>query len=135
MNGDCDWVYRVTEPRARLERVDEGRAVVLRVDGEIDLATVEVLRVGLAEAVAQSVPLVVVDLDAVDFLGSVGLSALISAQEKATESGCRLVVAVPPTRPAMRTIQVTGLTELLSVTESVELAINPQPGDDQNSTA
>ncbi len=135
MRRDCDWVYRVTEPRARLERVNEGRAVVLRVDGEIDLATVEVLRVGLADAVAQSAPLVVVDLDAVDFLGSVGLSALISAQEQATESGCRLVVAVSPRRPAMRTIQVTGLTELLSVTESVELAIDPQPGDDQNSTA
>lgn len=129
MNSDCDWVYRVTEPRTRLERVDEGRAVVLRVDGEIDLATVKVLRAGLADAVAQSVPLVVVDLEAVGFLGSAGLSALISAHEKATESGCRLVVAVSPTRPAMRTMQVTGLTGLLSVTESVELAIDPQSGD------
>lgn len=108
--------------------------MVLRVDGEIDLATVEVLRVGLAEAVAQSVPLVVVDLDEVGFLGSVGLSALISAQEQATESGCRLVVVVSPTSPAMRTIQVTGLTALLSVTESVASAINPQSGDDQGST-
>lgn len=130
MNDGCDWVYRVTEPRTRLERVDEGRAVVLRVDGEIDLATVEVLRVGLADAVAQSVPLVVVDLEAVGFLGSVGLSALISAHEKATESGCRLVVVVSASRPAMRTMQVTGLTELLSVTESVESAILPEPGDE-----
>jgi anti-sigma B factor antagonist len=120
----------VTEPQARLERVDDGRAVVLRVDGEIDLATVDVLRAGLTEAVEQSAPLVVVDLDGVGFLGSVGLAALISAHEKATEGGCRLVVAVSPTRPAMRTIQVTGLTELLSVTESVESAIIPEPGDE-----
>lgn len=108
--------------------------MVLRVDGEIDLATVEVLRAGLADAVAQGVPLVVVDLEAVGFLGSVGLSALVNAHEIATESGGRLVVAVSPMRPAMRTIQVTGLTELLSVTESVELAINPLSGDDQGST-
>lgn len=108
--------------------------MVLRVEGEIDLATVDVLRVGLADAVAQSVPLVVVDIEAVAFLGSAGLSALISAQQQAAESGCRLVVVVSPARPAMRTIQVTGLTELLSVTESVELAIDPQSGAEQNST-
>jgi anti-anti-sigma factor len=130
VNGGCDWVYRVTEPQTRLERVDDGRAVVLRVDGEIDLATVDVLRDGLTDALAQNVPLVVVDLEAVGFLGSVGLSALIGAHEKATQSGCRLVVAVSATRPAMRTIHVTGLTELLSVTESVESAISPEPGDD-----
>lgn len=103
---------------------------MLRVDGEIDLATVDVLRAGLADALAQSVPLVVVDLEAVGFLGSVGLSALIGAHEKATQSGVRLVVAVSATRPAMRTMQVTGLTELLSVTESVESAITPEPGDE-----
>ena len=103
---------------------------MLRVDGEIDLATVDVLRAGLADALAQGVPLVVVDLEAVGFLGSVGLSALIGAHEKATQSGSRLVVVVSSTRPAMRTMQVTGLTELLSVTESVDLAISPGPGDE-----
>jgi anti-sigma B factor antagonist len=86
-----------------------GDAAVLDLRGEIDLATGDDLTTQLGRALASVPALLVVDLTAVDFLGSAGLSALIAAREKAGQQGTE--VRLVCNRTTRRTIELTGLAE------------------------
>lgn len=67
-------------------------------EGEVDLATADVLSTLLAEVLAERPSKVVVDLAGVSFLDSTGIKCLLAAQTAATAGGCRLVVRRPPPR-------------------------------------
>jgi anti-sigma B factor antagonist len=80
--------------------------------GEVDCATAPLLRDELERAFATGPRTVVVDLGAVTFLDSAGLSSLAIAHRTAVGQGTRLRVLVG-TRAVARALQVTGLWHLL----------------------
>jgi anti-sigma B factor antagonist len=92
-----------------------GDTAVLDLRGEIDLATGDDLAVQLNRALASIPGTLVVDLTAVDFLGSAGLSALIVARNNAERQGTKVRLVV--NRTTRRTIELTGLTEQFAVTD------------------
>ncbi len=96
--------------------VDGAARLVL--SGEVDCSTAPLLRRALDEAFADGSRSVTVDLEAVTFLDSAGLSTLAIAHRTAIGNGVRLRVLVG-TRAVARALQVTGLWELLAV-EQVE---------------
>lgn len=96
--------------------VDGAARLVL--SGEVDCSTAPLLRRALDEAFADGSRSVTVDLEAVTFLDSAGLSTLAIAHRTAIGNGIRLRVLVG-TRAVARALQVTGLWELLAV-EQVE---------------
>ncbi|MEA2155245.1 MAG: hypothetical protein QOE11_1385 [Solirubrobacteraceae bacterium] len=69
-----------------------GSTHVLSVTGQVDVATIEALAQRIREALATEPETIVVDLSAVAFFGSGGLSTLLEADGRARASGCRLVV-------------------------------------------
>jgi anti-anti-sigma factor len=101
-----------------------GAAVVVSVRGELDLATVPILRDGLdslGEVSAAPSPLVI-DLTAVTFIGSAGLALLVEQHNKCKERNVPLaLVAAGSVVP--RAIQVTALDQVFAVHESVDAAI------------
>ncbi|GAB3198296.1 STAS domain-containing protein [Geodermatophilus arenarius] len=82
--------------------------------GEVDCASAPLLRRELDGALAADPRVVTVDLEAVTFLDSAGLSALAVAHRTAEAQGTRLRVLVG-TRAVARALQVTGLWDLLGV--------------------
>jgi anti-sigma B factor antagonist len=96
--------------------VDGAARLVL--SGEVDCSTAPLLRRALDAAFADGSRSVTVDLEAVTFLDSAGLSTLAIAHRTAIGDGVRLRVLVG-TRAVARALQVTGLWELLAV-EQVE---------------
>ena len=102
--------------RVETHAVDGAARVVL--SGEVDCSTAPLLRRALDAAFANGSRSVTVDLEAVTFLDSAGLSTLAIAHRTAVGSGVRLRVLVG-TRAVARALQVTGLWELLAV-EQVE---------------
>ncbi|PRY48667.1 anti-sigma B factor antagonist [Geodermatophilus tzadiensis] len=96
--------------------VDGAARLVL--SGEVDCSTAPLLRRALDAAFADGSRSVTVDLEAVTFLDSAGLSTLAIAHRTAIGNGVRLRVLVG-TRAVARALQVTGLWELLAV-EQVE---------------
>jgi anti-sigma B factor antagonist len=70
----------------------QGSTQVLSVTGQIDVATIAALAGRIRDAIAAEPETVVVDLSAVAFFGSGGLSTLLEADGRAKASGCRLVV-------------------------------------------
>ncbi len=95
---------------------------VLRVSGEIDLLTANVLGERIREQLVPANNLLVLDLSDVAFLGSAGLAEIVSASQAGTDGGIRLVL-VATNRAVLRPLEATGLLSLLTVYETVDEAI------------
>ncbi|WP_170191875.1 anti-sigma factor antagonist [Saccharothrix syringae] len=97
-------------------------AVVVSVTGEIDEVTAPELRRVLDEVLLDRPAVVAVDLRGVALLASAGLAALIAAHDQAVPD-TRLRIVATDTTPAMRSVQLTGLGDLLVVHPTVDQAL------------
>jgi len=106
---------------------DFNDAAVVRLEGEIDLATAEHaaerLRAAEAVAVVNAPAVVVLDLSQVTFLGSVGLAMMVEHNQLCAAIGSRLCVVVGGNQSAWRPIQVAALDSVLTIVSSVEEAV------------
>jgi anti-sigma B factor antagonist len=71
-----------------------------------------------------TVPLVVLDLSQVTFLGSAGLAVLVAAKDDAERRGHRLRL-VCGSRIVTRALEATGLLALFDVADGVPEALRP----------
>jgi anti-sigma B factor antagonist len=104
--------------------VGDTGGVLVHVVGEVDLATAPQLDDQLAaaaERVTSPGPLVV-NLTGVAFLASVGLSVLVKHDELCREAGIALQV-VSGNRAVARTLRMIGLTETLTVFDTLDTAV------------
>jgi anti-sigma B factor antagonist len=106
----------------RFDVVTHGQdATVVHVVGEIDTLTAPVLRAQLDEHLPV-VPLLVLDLSDVTFLGSAGLAVLVAAKDDADRRGHRLRL-VCGSRIVTRALEATGLLSLFDVADGVPQAL------------
>jgi anti-anti-sigma factor len=97
-------------------------ATIVHVTGEIDLSTSEAFADAISQALAAgTTSMVVVDLQHVTFMGSIGLSALIRADEEASQTG--RVLRIASGSVAHRAIEISGLDPVLAVFTTVDDAI------------
>ena len=89
-----------------VENLDDGR--VIRVRGEVDLSSIEVLRGPLAAARRERVA-TLVDLAEVGFMDSTGLHLLLDAALDAAHDNWSL--SFRPSRQVMRLLEVTGTVD------------------------
>lgn len=109
-----------------LQVVEHGVDVrVVTVGGEIDALTAPELDAVVTAQLA-TVPVVVVDLDRVQFLGSVGLSVLVKANERAVREGRHLRL-VCQSRIVNRALDATGLRDQFSFADTVSQAVHNSP--------
>ncbi|MDT5146661.1 MAG: anti-sigma factor antagonist [Mycobacterium sp.] len=94
---------------------------MVRVSGEIDLVTAPALEQAIGAVVADSPSALVIDLSAVEFLGSVGLKILAATYEKlATSTQFGVVAHGPATR---RPIHLTGLDKTFPLYSTLDDAL------------
>ncbi|MEO3825052.1 STAS domain-containing protein [Actinomadura sp. B10D3] len=107
-------------------RPDGGRAVV-RVRGKLDIACADDLRGHLNEARREHGDHLVLDLAALEFMDSGGLSVIVACYKAVTAAGGSLVLAAP--RPIVRrALEITGLHRRIPVTQTLEDALaQPDP--------
>jgi anti-anti-sigma factor len=107
---------QVEEPVLRImERTTDVGAVVVVVQGEIDIATVDSMRARLAAACERDAT---IDLRRVEFLDCLGLQLLLELHERSTANGCRIDFVQGP--PAVRRVfELTGTLDRLSFVEPV----------------
>jgi anti-sigma B factor antagonist len=112
--------------------------VLLHATGEIDMVTAPFLLEQLRGWFATA-PRVLLDLSAVTFLGSVGLSALLEAHRDALAGDVVLQLTCGDARQVRRVLQITGTMEHLDVMDPVPPAtatggappaLFPVPGTD-----
>jgi anti-sigma B factor antagonist len=90
----------------------EGDSVTVAVAGEIDLSTADQLDAAIREAEKTEINRIVVDLSALFFVDSTGLSVLLEAIKRTRRDGNRLSF-VPSKHEAV--------TRLLALTETTEM--------------
>jgi anti-anti-sigma factor len=104
-----------------LPRSERG-VLVLRVVGEVDLATVGRLREGLHTYVLGTHPGVVLDCTGVSFLGACGISLLLHITAQARDQGVTLRL-VTHHHGVLRALEVTGVNRLVRRAATVAEAI------------
>jgi len=88
--------------------------------GDVDLVTAPRLQSAFDHLLRHDQSVLVVDLDGVTFLGSVGLSMLLKAHAMAGPGRLRVVAA---TRASRRAIEVTALDQVLAMFPTVRAAL------------
>lgn len=97
-------------------------ALVLALDGELDLDSADVLREALAETVEPGVNRILVDCTDLHFCDSTGLNALLRARRSAEEAGARLDLFA--LRPQVdRMFDITGVGAVFHVYANLDEAL------------
>ena len=110
-----------SEQSLRIVRDARAEAVVLAVAGDIDAFTVSGLTNAVADVLAEGPRMLVLDLSAVSFLASAGLSALLTIHRDAADTGVLRIVANGPA--TLRPIQLTGLDRSLPLYPTLEASL------------
>ena len=104
--------------------------VLVRVQGDVDSSTVDLLTPHLAAAlrVAAKHParLVIVDLQPVTFFGSAALNAVLDCHEGGKETGISVRLVADHDR-VLRPIQVTELDRILDIYPTLSEALQRKP--------
>ena len=96
---------------------------VLQVSGELDIATVQVLRDAVGKALAEGPPAVVLDLTTTRFLDSTGCRELVRTAKAGAAAGIAVAVVAPPENwRVRRVVDFVQLSALVPVHDAL-----PQP--------
>lgn len=96
----------------RVEVLNEGRASVISVSGELDLASSAALEEELTRVTQSDAEQVVLDLRELEFMDSTGLSTLVKAHQRAEEAGKQFGLVRGP-QQVQRLLSLTGVEERL----------------------
>lgn len=106
-----------------IEEPDRPGVVIFRLSGQFDFSTAGPARARINQRIQEGARLIVINLDAVDYIDSVGLGALVGALARLSERGGELAVVCCTPR-LHRVFNVTKLTQLLTIyaseTEAIE---------------
>ncbi|HTI33634.1 MAG TPA: STAS domain-containing protein [Miltoncostaea sp.] len=95
---------------------------VVRVTGELDLASVPHIRAAFAAVESEDPASIAMDLSEVTHLDSTGLRVLLESARRATADGRRFIVVAPPEGPVGRILRLTLLLEHLDVVSDLGAA-------------
>jgi anti-sigma B factor antagonist len=96
--------------------------VVVSVSGNVDMLSAPWLTEAIESALAKNPEGLIVDLSRVEFLGSAGISVLMSAHGRMGESGRFAVVADGPA--THRPLTLLGLNEIISLHRTLDGALS-----------
>ena len=90
--------------------------ITVALHGEVDVTTVDQVRVALADAIAARPAAVVVDLAALSFIDSTGLGALIFGFQRCRDEGIAFRLT-SPTRGVRQVLVLSGILEVVELTD------------------
>jgi anti-sigma B factor antagonist len=102
----------------RVQVRQQDGAIVIKLSGELDLATAPALEEELERA-SQSDGGVILDLRELEFMDSTGLSVLVRAHQAAEEAGRALSLVKGPPQ-VQRLLSLTGVAERLNLIDAPE---------------
>lgn len=108
--------------QAEIDELGDG-VVAVRVVGELDQATLPVLRGKLDPVVADRHEALLIDLSRCEFIDSSGLAAFVAARERVTVDGGRRFAVCCPDNQVRRLLELTGLDRAMGLTDTRDAAL------------
>jgi anti-anti-sigma factor len=102
------------QDQLRIQVRHEADRVILRLDGELDMANTPRLQDAIENAALDTGAMVVLDLQQLQFIDSTGLRAILSARVRSQERGQELAIT-PGSQQVQRLLSVTGVSEHLRI--------------------
>ncbi len=103
-------VMRSTSPKG--ETVDSKSRALMVLTGELDVSTAGKLYEAFAELTREGIVHVDLDLTALQYIDSAGISVLIAEHKRTSSSGGELLILTPH-RNTRRILEVAGLLDVL----------------------
>ncbi len=97
---------------------EEGGAIIVALEGDVDLQSSPDARKVLLECVGRRKP-VLVDLSGVGYIDSSGVASLVESLQTARKSGSNLIL-VAVSEGALRVLQLARLDKVFTICDSVE---------------
>ena len=97
---------------------EEGGAVIVALEGDVDLQSSPDARKVLLECVGRKKP-VLVDLSGVGYIDSSGVASLVESLQTARKSGSNLIL-VAVSEGALRVLQLARLDKVFTICDTVE---------------
>ncbi len=97
---------------------EEKNAIVVALEGDVDLQSSPEARTILLECVGRKKP-VLVDLSGVGYIDSSGVASLVESLQTARKAGSNLIL-VAVSEGALRVLQLARLDKVFTICESVE---------------
>jgi anti-sigma B factor antagonist len=104
----------VVEPTIALSVEHQDRGAVVTVGGDLEFGTAASLRSALIDLAQQGCDPLVVDLSALDFIDSTGLSLLVQAKQRIESQGHTFRLRRPTDR-VRRVLEISGLAQLFTI--------------------
>jgi len=101
------------EPTLNCAVEERGDVTIVRVSGEPDIDNIDALEGALDRAIARRQP-ILVTLNGLQYIDSMGLHVLVRAKERAKGAGVTLVLAYP-TGPVRRVMELVGLGRVVRI--------------------
>jgi anti-anti-sigma factor len=92
-------------------------------EGEIDMANVDLVRTTVVRAISNEAHGAVLDLSRTAYIDSAGITLLFHMRERLRVRGQELRLVVPPGSPAFAALRYAGVLETLDVRDSVDAAV------------
>jgi anti-sigma B factor antagonist len=105
---------------ASLRWTDDDQLRIGSIDGDVDLASASGLSSEIIKGTPNDIDGLVLDLSAVRYLDSTGVSMLLDLHRSLGARRQRLSIALPKTSHLWRIFQITGLPSILSIGETLE---------------
>jgi anti-sigma B factor antagonist len=106
-----------TEPAIALAVEHDEQGAVVRVGGDLEFGTAASLRSALIDLAQQGCDPLIVDIQALDFIDSTGLSLLVQAKQRIEAQGQRFILRNPSTR-VLRVLEISGLADLFAIEQT-----------------
>jgi anti-anti-sigma factor len=103
---------------------------IIKLRGDLDVATAPKARERLLAALLPGTRLLVLDLSSVWFCDAAGAAVLIGTQRHATRLGITVRLAAPRT-PVTKVLRITGLDRCLTIQSTLSEALIPRSRPDQ----
>lgn len=88
--------------------------VVLRLGGELDMASAPVLNRAVHTALDAGPAAISLDLSELTFVDSTGVGVFVAGHRRAASTGCAFVLH-SPRRAVLRTLKLTGIDQLIDI--------------------
>ena len=106
-----------------IEIARQDDVVIVRLEGEIDLANTPALSARILEAIPNDAAGLVIDLSGVRYIDSVGIRMLFTFVRSLHASRQGMAVALPPDSPVRKLLKITHLDEAATFRDTSDEAI------------